>query len=493
MLTVIVLLIVAFVFALCCVAAVIAAVGVASNWPGRLFSYLIWMIVVASAGTIILSERVLRIEQQGFVVTSEGEMGGTILAKLLLAAVIGVSVALCAAWVFTSSKKRAQNDRFKRRKLYPPNDIVIAFMVFYVAFSILPLVFGDSHYFHVSLIYPFFVFLALFLWVRISSSDPVIVVKQCLAVMVLGSLVAAVVAPSLAIQPGYTSLIPGFTARLWGLAGHANSMGSVACALLILEAAEPSAKAWVKGCILAVAALALILSQSKTSIAAAFIGLCIILGWRLLSNVGAKARITHANQSHALSILIVALSAFVAIGGAWLMFSDTSLLTSLEHQLEGRAVGRLETGSGRTYIWDRAIQGGMESPLFGQGLDFWHLENRLRWGLTGAVNAHNLFLQVFSVSGFIGLAALLVFLYFFLRYSIRAAKVTRGGSIAMFTVFLIRAMAEVAITPNSILGGESLAMMAYFIYAIDRGAKGFQETRAEPTWRNGFVKTAGIR
>ena len=136
MLTVIVLLIVAFVFALCCVAAVIAAVGVASNWPGRLFSYLIWMIVVASAGTIILSERVLRIEQQGFVVTSEGEMEGTILAKLLLATVIKVSIALCAAWVFTSSKKRAQNDRFKRRKLYSPNDIVIAFMVFYVAFSI---------------------------------------------------------------------------------------------------------------------------------------------------------------------------------------------------------------------------------------------------------------------------------------------------------------------------------------------------------------------
>ena len=117
------------------------------------------------------------------------------------------------------------------------------------------------------------------------------------------------------------------------------------------------------------------------------------------------------------------------------MFSDTSLLASFEHQLEGRAVGRLETGSGRTYIWDMAIRGAMESPLFGQGMDFWSLENRLRWGLMGAVHAHNLFLQVFSVSGFVGLTALLVFLYFFVRYSIRAAKITHGGSIAMLAVF----------------------------------------------------------
>jgi O-antigen ligase len=493
-LTVIVLLIAAFVFALCCVGAVIVAIGAASSWPGRLFSCLIWMIVVASVGATVLSERVLKIEQQGLlVVASEGDVGGTILAKLLLAAIIGVSVALCAAWAIASSKKKAGNNRFEQRGLYSPNDIVIAFMVFYVAFSILPLVFGESHYFHVSLVYPFFVFLALFLWVRMSSSDPVVVVKQCLAVMVLASLVAAVVAPSLAIQPGYIGLIPGFTTRLWGVAGHANSMGSLACALLILEAAEPSARPWVKRCILAAAGLTLILTQSKTSISAAFFGLFIIFGWRLLSSVGAEARANSTNHSFVLSTLIVVFCVSVTTGAVWVMFSDTSFLALLERQLEGRAVGDLATGTGRTFIWGRAIQGGMENPLFGQGMDFWNLENRLRWGLSGAVNAHNLFLQVFSVSGFIGLTALLVFLYFFLRYSIRAAKVTRGGSIAMFTVFFIRSMAEVAISPNSILGGDSLAMIACFIYAIDRGAKGFDENRADPTWRDGFIKAAGIR
>ncbi|SEO14967.1 O-antigen ligase [Nitrosospira multiformis] len=493
MFTIIVLLIAAFVFALCCVGAMIVTVSAASNWPGRLFSYLMWMIVVASVGTIVLSGRVIKMEQQGLVVGLESEVGGTILAKLLLAAIIGISVALCAAWMLIPRKSKARNNSFDRRGLHSPNDIVIAFMIFYVAFSILPFVFGDSHYFHVSLVYPFFVFLALFLWVRMSSGDPVDVVKQCLTVVVLVSLVAAVVVPSLVVQPGYIGLIPGFTTRLWGVTGHANAMGAIACALLTLEAAEPSAKVWIKRCILAAASLALILAQSKTSIVAASFGLLIILSWRLLSNVSAKARVNRTNQAYALSILIVAFSAFLTIGGAWLMFSDTSLLASLERQLEARAVDDLATGTGRTFIWERAIQGGMASPLFGQGPEFWHLENRLRWGLSAAAHAHNLFLQVFSVSGFIGLTALLVFLYFFSRYSIRAAKVTRGGSLAMLAVFFIRSMTEVPIAPNSILGGESLAIMAYFIYAIDRGAKGFHETRAEPTWRNGFVKTAGIR
>lgn len=493
MLTVVVLLIAAFVFALCCVGAVIAAIGVASNWPGRLFSCLMWMIVVASAGTVMLSERVLKMEQQGFVVTSEGEIGGTILAKLLLAAVIGVSVALCAAWAFASSKKREELDRFKRRELCSPNDIVIAFTMFYVAFSILPLVFGESHYFHVSLIYAFFVFLALFLWVQVSSIDPVIVIKQCLAAIVLGSLVAAVVAPSLAIQPSYVSLIPGFTIRLWGLTNHANGLGTIACALLTLEAAEPSPKAWVRRCILAAAGLALILTQSKTSIVAAFFGLFIILGWRLLSNVRTKTRGNGANQSLILSILIVVFCTSVTIGVLWVMFSDTSLLASLESQLEGRAVRGLETGSGRTYIWEMAIRGAMENPLFGQGLDFWRLENRLRWGLSGAVHAHNLFLQVLSNSGFVGLAALLVLLYFFLRYSVRAAKVTRGGSIAVLTAFFVRAMTEVPISPNSVLGGEFFAMIAYFIYVMDRGAKQIRETHARSPLRVNSISPTGIR
>ncbi|MEO6563668.1 MAG: O-antigen ligase family protein [Nitrosospira sp.] len=463
----------------------------ASRWSGRLFSYLMLLILTASIGSVLLSARVLRVEHHALVVGSEGDVEGTLLAKLLLATVVGCSFALCAAWVLKFGKSTTRTNRFKTRGLCPPNDIVIAFMVFYIAFSILPLFFGQKYYFHVSLIYPFFVFLALLLWVQLSSVDPVVIVKQCLAVVVLGSLIASIVAPQLAVQPGYIGLIPGFNMRLWGISSHANGLGAIACTLLLLEAAEPSARAWLGRIILAAAGLALILTQSKTSILAALFGLTMIFGWRLLLRAREQASVSSTNGGLIVTGLIGVFAASIVVVGAWAIFADTAVLASLERNLEGRAVSGLTTATGRNWIWAAAIEGGLENPLFGQGAAFWNLENRARWGLSGAVNAHNLFLQTFSVAGLVGLAALLVFLYFLLRYAIRASKVTRGGSIAVITIFFIRSMFEVGISPNAILGSEFFAMMACFIYIIDRGAKPAYKISESVSWQHSG-KTMGV-
>jgi hypothetical protein len=86
----------------------------------------------------------------GLVVDSEGDTGSHMLSKLLLAAVIGCSVALCAAWIFTFKKNKTGNNRFYQRGLQAPTDIVTSFMVFYVAFSILPIFFGQRYAFHIS-------------------------------------------------------------------------------------------------------------------------------------------------------------------------------------------------------------------------------------------------------------------------------------------------------------------------------------------------------
>jgi O-antigen ligase len=351
-----------------------------------------------------------------------------------------------------------------------PTDITIAFMVFQVAFSILPIFFGERYYFHVNLIYSLFVCLALFLWARLSAIDPVIVAKQCLAWIVFSSLIAAIVAPQLVMQPGYIGLIPGFDLRFWGVTSHANTLGAVACMLLILELAEPSTRPWLRTTILAAAALTLVLTQSKASIVAAFIGISIIFGWRLLNR-------THeviASSKHGSSVPIVLLGSLIvsiAAIGAFAIFLDTDMLAALKSQLDSRAVGTLSTATGRTLIWNTAIEGGLQSPLFGQGADFWGIDNRLRLGLGGATSAHNLFLQTFSRSGLIGLVALLVFFYFLARYSMRAAKSTRGGSLAILAVLLMRSMFETSFQLNSVLAGEFFVMIAHFIYVIDRGAK----------------------
>jgi exopolysaccharide production protein ExoQ len=478
----------AFFLALLSIVAVIVVAGMASRWSGRLFHYLMFLVVGASVGGILLSERVLTFGDQGLAVVSDADAGSGILAKLLLIAVVGCSVAMCAAWFFVVRNDKRGRYQPLKPTFAPPNDIVVSFMAFYVAFSILPLFFGQKFYFHVSLIYPFFVFLALFLWVQLSDTDPVVIAKQSLAIVVFGSLAAALLAPQLAMQPGYVGLVPGFNLRLWGVTASANTLGSVASVLLVLEAAEPSKRNWIRHSIFAAAGVALVLTQSKTSIVAAVLGLAMVYGWRLLAGIRAGSPAQSKHGTLAATALLALACLVTAMIGAWVMFSDTSILAAIEGKLTARAVGDMSTATGRTDIWRLAIQGGLENPLFGQGADFWGLEARLRSGFTGATHAHNLFLQVFSRSGFIGLASLLVFLYFLVQYSVRASKPTRGGSIALMAVFVIRTVFEVPIQPNAILGAEFFAMMAFFLYAIDRGAKPISAIQEAGPMATNFVK-----
>lgn len=461
----------AFFLAILSIIGIISIVSLALRWPGRLFQFLMLLILTASVGSILLSGRTLTFSEQGLTIASDVNLdaGSGLVAKLLLILVIGCAFSLCIAWILFKNNAKLNNFHQKYLISTPSNDIAIAFMVFYIAFSILPIFFGKVYYFHVALIYPFFIFLALFLWMPFSKTNPVNIAKQCLAIIVLGSLVAAIIAPELALQPGYTGLVPGFNLRLWGITANANTLGSVAAVLLVLEVAESTKRKWLSFIILCASACTLILTQSKTSLMAAILGLTICYVWRVLAGLNTGNTTASKNNAMKAIALIAGVSITAATIGAWVMFSDTSLLAAIEGKLATRAVGDMTTATGRTLIWQLAIQGGLENPIFGQGADFWGLENRLRYGYTGAIHAHNLFLQVFSRSGFIGLTSLLVFLYFLIKYSFRASIRTRGGSISLLVVLLIRSIFEVPIQPNSILGAEFFAMMSIFLYAIDKG------------------------
>lgn len=465
-----------FLLTLLSIAGVAMFVSSASRWPGHVFSSLMLLILVATVSKIILSGRVLVLNEWGYLDNFVQAGSDSLLAKVLLTVVIVSSVAMCLAWPVNLRSRNRVISRFAERGLKAPTDIVIAFMVYFVAFSILPIFFGQKYYFHVSLIYPFFVFLALLLWIQLSDVDPVITSKQCLSLIVFGSLAAAVVAPNIAIQPGYGGLIPGFDIRLWGITHGPNTLGSAAAILLVLEAAEPARKNWLKMSNWGGAGLALILTQSKTSILAAIVGIFIIFSWRLLTDVFSKDGIHRKNGTLASMALIAFVAVTTAMLGAWIMFSDTSILAGLEKSLNTRAVDDIATATGRLWIWENAIKGGFDNPLFGQGGGFWSEENAHRTGLLAAVHAHNLFLQAFSQSGIVGLGALLIFLWFLARYALRAAKGTGGGSLALMIVFLMRAMFEVPLEPNAILGAEFFSTVALFFYLIDRGAKPIQST-----------------
>lgn len=470
----------ALVFAVLAIGGAVFVAGVARRWRGWAFGTVLMMMVVASVSSIVLSFRRLTLSDQGLMNVAEGDGASGLLSKLILAAVIGCSIALCLAWLFDWNKKMRGFSRFASRGMLPPSDITWAFMVFYVAFSLLPIFFGKVYYVHVSLIYPFFIYLALYLYMEVSEVDPAMMAKYCLAVIVFGSLAAAVLTPSSAFQPGYNGLLPGFKSRLWGVTAHANSLGAVACAYFLMELAVPARRRWLHLVLLAVAWLTMIMSQSKTSILTAMLGGTLMLLMQGRAYLKSKNRGYNENAGLIMAALLLGGCIFVLFVGTWVMFFDLNVLTALESKLDARAVGDLSTGTGRLWIWTAAINGGMENPLFGQGASFWNLENRMRLGLSGAVTAHNLYLQVFSRSGFVGLITLLVFMYILIRYAIRASRATQGASLAMLAVILVRSMTEVPISPNSVLGAEFFATMAYIYFIIDRGARPVAAARQVP-------------
>jgi len=449
----------AFIFALIVIIVIFLVTKAVSRWPGWSLSFLMLLDVSASMVRFALSERTLPLIHGA---QSDGDTGETLLLKLPSIVVTGCAFVLCIAeGVFLYNVKGV--GRYNNRVLEPPTDITIAFFVFYVALNIIPIFFGQQYYFHTNLIYPFFIYLAFFLGSQMSSIDPVIVIKQGLGLIVLCSLIAAAVSPKMSIEPNHAGLVPGFVTRLWGVTGHANSLGAVASALLIFEAAEPSAMVWLRTCVLAAAGLAMFWSQSKTSIIAALVGLSIIYGWHILAGTRVKSS---DGSKHGYSIatgLVVVFSAAIALAVVWMMVYDWDVISS---SLNMEATEGLSTASGRTVIWAAAIEGGLENPLFGQGAGYWQ-----RLNLWGAIHAHNLFLQVFSTAGIFGLAALMVFLYFLVRYSIRASTITHGGSLAFMAMFFLRAMTEANMQTHAIQSGEFFAMMAYLLYVMDRGAK----------------------
>ncbi|MCV2360219.1 O-antigen ligase family protein [Paucibacter sp. TC2R-5] len=465
----------AFLLSLGVIAAMLLLSRAAKQWPARMFQLLMYSIVLASVVTVGLSGRTLRLVDQALAISGEGDMSGFIGGKILLVMAIGIAMTMIAAWFTQPWWRNLPFDRFGIAGKKPPNDLSFAFLVFYVMFSLVPFVFAPDHYFHVSLLYPFFIFLALFLWLRFSEVDPILAIRNTLIVLVCGSLLAAVFAPTLALQPGYAGLIPGFTHRLWGLTASANTLGAAAMALFLLEVCEPSKRKIWRVVLLISALTALVMSQSKAALVVGVLGAVglWVYRWHLQMQLRDQRG---GNKGQLLVIVAFVAMVLVFVGVTWMSVADPSIFGRVSRKLNAQALDSLSTATGRTDIWSLAIKSGLESPIYGQGGNFWSAETRLRTGLTGASHAHNQFLQVFSRSGFLGLISYGAFLYLLVVYAWRAKAITRGGSILFVSAFLVRSMVEVPLQPNSVLGGEFFAFMAMFVYVADRGAKRDEES-----------------
>lgn len=278
--------------------------------------------------------------------------------------------------------------------------------------------------------------------------------RWSLFALMVGSLAAAAVAPSVALQPEYGGGIPLLKSRLWGLAYHANGMGALALLLLLLQFLQPSRARWINAAIWLAGLAALLLAQSKTVWLAAGVAVLLISTYRFGRDDGGRPKM-------GMVFLTLAVPGMAAL--MLLLVGPSELFGKIERISATTSAGTL---TGRTEIWAAAINMWKDSPVFGNGLDAWELKNRLSLGLPAAVHAHNQLFQALSTGGLVSASGLIVFFVALSVAAFRHASTTRGVSLALLAMLTIRCLSEPPLEIGSMLSGEILTLLVLFVLCI---------------------------
>ena len=356
----------------------------------------------------------------------------------------------------------------RRRAALPGQPLFLAFAAFFITNVLLSAAFGTAPQFVLNHYYSVFVFLAAFLSREQAPEDVIRAGKFALMLLLAGSLVALFVKRSLVLQQPYTfGWIPGLRIRLWGLASHANSIGPMALLFLLLELHTPALSRLNRLMGLGVAAIVIVLAQSKT---VWVIGL-LLVGVLYLYRVGPQWRESwrlgriHARLAAHLSILLlILLLAYVFIlagdpGKYWERFEQSS-------------AGEQAFGlSGRSVIWQVAIDVWKQNPVFGYGPKLWDPVFRQSIGMNFAFHAHNQLLQSLSASGTVGVIGFFAYVLTLLYYATRLASQSAGLSLALGLFLVVRAMTETPFSTGTMFVGDFLIHALAFGYFIRMAAR----------------------
>lgn len=196
--------------------------------------------------------------------------------------------------------------------------------------------------------------------------------------------------------------------QLAGVAGHPNALGPVAAGLLLLELARPRGRWWPAYAAVATATLGL--TQSRTAVAGALLGLL----WMLAARRG-LGRVVGVVGSAAVL--------------AYAAYSPPTLGTL----------------NGRADVWRVAWAEFTAHPLAGYGAGFLgpdyraaHLPARLQW----AGQAHDQLLQTLAASGLLGGGALAAYAVVLAVASVRAARWTGGVSVGLLGLLAAQCLTE---------------------------------------------------
>lgn len=423
--------------------AVVAALGFSLHaemlWTDRLVPAIAPLMVIGIALGSLLSGRNLALAGK-HIGLLQGQLGaGANALRLLTVAILGIAITKLAGY-------------FLRRRSAAPapgTSLFAAVFIYVAAVNFLPSVMGARPAFFHSMLYPAVVFAAA--WA--GRCEPIGVTvrhaKYALYAMLLGSLLTALVAPGIAVQPDYSGAIPGLGIRLWGLGTHANSIGPLTLLTLLLEYLEPTRPSWLRVLLLAAAGSILVLAQSKTVWAAAIVAAAILAWYRC------------GNRHREKFFLLL-----IGAGAALLM---ASMFVDWDRLLDSSAGSSFSSLSGRTDIWEVALREWLRNPMFGYGPEIWGAEFRVKIGMPYAYSAHNQIFETLSMAGAVGLLALLVYLRYLVPATFRMAAKTHGVSVALLGIMLLRFVTEAPLAMYGLLDGEVLTHFLLFVIALRAG------------------------
>ncbi|MBI3154210.1 MAG: O-antigen ligase family protein [Burkholderiales bacterium] len=468
-------------FTVVAIGGLISTSNLAIRLRDRVASGLIFSAVIAGLLSSFFSNRVLTLGDDLVDPGGGGEAGGTLLSKLILAIVLAASCSALVGWVTWWKPRPLTGPATAAGSIavQPDWQLITAFALFFVCYGLVPLAFAPDFHFKVSLVYPIFFFLAVLLYLPYSRVSPVRIVTDALLLICVSSLLAAVLRPDVSVLSGYRGLIPGFDFRLYGLTSHPNSLGYAASCLLVLAMADSSRSNPVRVGTLFVAAMTLLFSQSKTSIVACMAGTAVILIWWLWSGRIGATRFQRGFDRILIGRALLAFLVASLVAIAWFVLTDAQLRYSVLSSLDQREVGRLGTFTGRTAIWQFAIDSAKAYPWFGYGLGLWTDESRIRIGLLGASSAHNLVLEVLVRSGILGLVALVILLGVMIRGLVLSIKETSAASLALLVIFLVRGFFEVPVQVHGIIGSGVFAFLTLLVCS-DRSVRAVPKDFGRP-------------
>jgi len=460
----------AFVAAVAAVVVQLAFVAVAERLGSRLLASVPAIALGAGAMMVVLSNRDLQVEAVfgGLGAESSGAAWATRLANLFLLAIAVAKLAqmLFAQQVRTQIATAAQDQSASRR-------LFMAFLAYAVCSLLLPMVFGTVPGFSHDGLIAVPMFIAAYLGRKESLNGVLLSAKWILLLIALASLALAAVLPKLVVSSYMGGLIPGLPIRLWGLSSHPNVMGGMVASLMLMLWMRPFSRRWLQALAWLVAVIALFLTQSKSSWLAALMAYGTLLIYR-------HGRDTNGRLHIGVWITLLLGAAVLASG---LLFIDIDKVTS--RFLDSDVGAGLSTLTGRTRIWQVALQVWLDSPWFGYGPDAWSPMHRMQLGVPYATTAHNQLLQALSEGGLFDAVSMLVYFVLLGLAAVRTATRTRGVSLAFFLVITARCVGEAPFSIGNMTSCDIVLHLILFMMVVNESTETALVSSAQSAHRDG--------